>query len=189
MKNSLKSRLLTFLCIIAAWGFLGLIAGAPPDASAAGIREVAGKVTKVSDGDTVHVVTAEGTKLRVRLYGMDAPETAKTDRSGRLKSPGQPWGDEAEKALAGKILDRSVRVQIIDVDRYRRMVAILWLDDRNINLEMVREGHAEAYKEYLGVYRTEFLKTEQEAKSARRGIWSLPNYERPGDFRKRMRFE
>jgi micrococcal nuclease len=124
----------------------------------------------------------------VRFYGMDAPETAKTDfRSGRVKSPGQPWGDEAEKALAGKISGRTVRVEVMDVDRYHRIVAIIWLGDRNINLEMVREGHAEAYREYLKAYRAEFLQAEREAKGARRGIWSLPNYERPCDFRRRMK--
>ena len=41
------------------------------------IRTVTGTVTKVSDGDTIHVTTPEGTKLKVRLYGIDAPETGR----------------------------------------------------------------------------------------------------------------
>lgn len=52
---------------------LAALAGAAP--SYAAIRTVIGTVTKVSDGDTVQVVTLEQTKHRVRLYEIDAPET------------------------------------------------------------------------------------------------------------------
>jgi len=54
------------------------------------IRTVEGTVSRVSDGDTVQVITAEGTKLRVRLYGCDAPETEKVNREtvGRANEPG-----------------------------------------------------------------------------------------------------
>ena len=53
--------------------------------------------------------------------------------------------------------------------------------------EMVREGYAEAFIEYLKEpYRSEFLKAEREAKSVQKGIWSLPDYERPRNFRKRI---
>jgi endonuclease YncB( thermonuclease family) len=53
---------------------------------------------------------------------------------------------------------------------------------------MVREGYAEAYVEYLKEpsYRAQFIKAEKEARSAKRGIWALPGYERPSDFRKRL---
>ena len=55
------------------------------------IRTVTGTVTKVSDGDTIQVTTPEQTKLRVRLYGMDAPETPKINqRTGRVNKPGNP---------------------------------------------------------------------------------------------------
>jgi len=55
-------------------------------------------------------------------------------------------------------------------------------------MEMVREGHAEAFLEYLKPpYREEFLQAEQEARSAKKGIWSLPDYERPRAFRKRLK--
>lgn len=68
------------------------------------------------------------------------------------------------------------------------MVCMVWIEDRNINLEMVREGYAEAYVEYLKEpYRLEFIKAEMEAKSAMRGVWSLPDYERPKDFKKRLK--
>ncbi len=152
------------------------------------IRTVTGTVTKVSDGDTIHVTTPEQTKLKVRLYGIDAPETAKTNRNGFISKPGQPYAKESWKALVSKVMWKNVRLDIIDIDRYRRMVCMVWIDDRNINLEMVREGYAEAYIEYLKEpYRPEFISAQEEAQSAKRGIWSLPDYERPSAFKKRLK--
>lgn len=166
---------------------IAILAIAAP--SHAAIRTVAGTVTKVSDGDTIHLTTSEQTKLKVRLYGIDAPETAKINqRTGAVNKPGQPYGEESWNALKSKTMEKLVKVEILDIDKYKRMVGMIWLDDRNINLEMVREGYAEAFIEYLKPpYRTEFLTAEREAKSAGRGIWSLPDYERPKDFRKRMK--
>jgi micrococcal nuclease len=82
------------------------------------LRIEQGLVKHVADGDTVTVVTDEGTKLKVRLYGIDAPETAKMNhRTGVVSKPGQPYGNEAYRALESKVLGKRVKVQIMDVDR------------------------------------------------------------------------
>ena len=108
------------------------------------IRTVTGTVTKVSDGDTIHVTTPEKTKLTVRLYGTDAPETPKINqRTGHINKPGQPYGEESWRELEAKIMGKQVRLDIIDIDRYKRMVGMIWIGDRNINLEMIKEGNAE----------------------------------------------
>jgi len=108
----------------------------------AALRTVTGTVTKVSDGDTIHLTTPEQTKLKVRLYGIDAPETPKiSHQTGQINIPGQPYGEESMKALANKLMGKQVRLDILDIDKYRRMVCMIYLDDRNINLEMVREGY------------------------------------------------
>ena len=76
-------------------------------ASQAVIRTVTGTVTKVSDGDSIQVTTPEQTKLKVRLYGIDAPETPKINRrTGHVNKPGRPYGDESWKALEGKIMGK-----------------------------------------------------------------------------------
>jgi len=157
--------------------------------SKAAIRTVTGTITKITDGDTVHLTTPEQTKLKVRLYGIDAPETDKiNNHTGRISKPGQPYGEESMNALANKIMDKKVKVDILDIDKYRRMVGMIYLDNRNINLEMIREGYAEAFIEYLKEpYKSEFLKVEREARTAKKGIWSLPAYERPRAFRKRLK--
>ena len=153
------------------------------------IRTVEGIVTQVSDGDTFKLETSEGTKLKVRLYGIDAPETEKySRRTGRINKPGQPYGEDAYKALESKILDKKVKIDIIDIDRYKRMVGIVYLDNRNINLEMVKEGYAWAYREYLQrPYASEYLDAEKEARDKRLGLWQQSNPQPPWEFRKLMR--
>ena len=70
---------------------------------------------------------------------------------------------------------KKIRLDIMDIDKYRRTVGIVWLENRNINLEMIREGYAKAYEEYLKApYRSEFLSAQKEARSSRRGLWNLP---------------
>ena len=88
-------------------------------------------------------------------------------------------------ALDEKTIGRS---WILYIDRYRRMVANLWLAERNVNQEMIAAGIAEAYVEYLKKpYRAPFIQAEKEDKSQGRGVWSQGSrYERPSKFRTRM---
>jgi micrococcal nuclease len=55
--------------------FAGLVILCAAASHAAPLRTVTAAITKISDGDTVQAITPEGTKLKVRLYGIDAPET------------------------------------------------------------------------------------------------------------------
>jgi micrococcal nuclease len=153
------------------------------------IRTVDGIVTQVTDGDTVKLETTEGTKLKIRLYGIDAPEMEKINRrTGAVSKPGQPYGGEAYEALKSKMLDSKVKVDIMAVDRYKRMVGIVYLNNKNINLEMVKEGWAWAYREYLDrPYASEYLDAESEARTKKLSLWQQPNPQPPWEFRKLMR--
>ena len=185
----MRSKIFAFRTLLFIFIILWLSAFINIPVSQAVSRIVTGTVTKISDGDTINITTPEDTKLKVRLYGIDAPETSKINRrTGHIGKPGQPYGEDSWKALEGKIQGKQVRLDILDIDKYKRMVGMIWLGDRNINLEMVNEGYAEAFIEYLKPpYRSEFIEAEREARSANRGIWALQEYERPTDFRKRLR--
>ena len=178
-------RLFTPIILIAICLFTVHASVFPPFASSQThqhLRSLHVTVVKVSDGDTVRGETTEGTKLKIRLYGIDAPEIA------HGKIPGQPMGKESLVLLKNKLLNKEVKVDILDIDRHRRIVAMLWLGNRNINLEMVEEGYAEAYREYLkDPYRQTFMEAEKEARMARKGIWALDVYERPSAFKVRVR--
>ena len=137
-----------------------------------------GRVIQVKDGDTVVVDTGEG-GMTCRLYGIDAPETAK----GR--KPGQPWGKEAAWELVSMVQFQLVEVELMGSRTYGREVARIWIGHRDINLEMVRRGMAWAYVQYLKrPHASEYLEIEDKARKGRVGLWSQDNPLPPWEFRK-----
>jgi micrococcal nuclease len=164
---------------------LMLLGGFYGSASAAPLRTVEAIVEYVYDGDTIRAVTKDGTELRTRLYGIDAPETAKSG----LNLPAQPYGDEAARYLRKMVLGKRVTLRIMDIDRHRRMVAVVMRNNLNINLAMIESGAAECYREYLRQepYRSDFMKAEATAQRMRRGIWSQDDYMRPSEYRRMNR--
>lgn len=142
-------------------------------------RSMAGMVKAVYDGDTLLLATREESRLKVRLYGIDAPETKKPDK------PGQPYGDIAKRTLMYKIMGRQVTAEIVDIDQYKRAVAVIRYSGRDINREMVAEGMAWAYRQYLqGAYESEYINGETLARSRRAGLWRESNPQPPWEFRK-----
>ena len=141
-------------------------------------RVVEGMVKSVYDGDTVLLATREDSRLKVRLYGIDAPETKKPNK------PGQPYGDISKRTLMYKIMGRRVTVEIIDVDQYKRVVAVIRYAGRDINREMVSEGMAWAYRQYLHApYASGYIDSEARAQSHRAGLWRESNPQPPWEFR------
>jgi len=141
-------------------------------------QTVEGIVKAVYDGDTVLLATREGSRLKVRLYGIDAPETKKPDM------PGQPFGEAAKRTLVNKIMGRRVTADIVDIDQYRRPVVVIRCSGVDINGEMVAEGFAWAYRRYLqGPYASEYIAAENRARSRGSGLWHDANPRPPWEFR------
>ena len=145
-------------------------------------RTIEGVVRAVYDGDTILLATREESRLKVRLYGIDAPETAKPD------SPGQPFGTVSKRTLMYKIMGRQVSAEIIDIDQYKRAVAVIRYSGRDINREMAAEGMAWAYRQYLqGPYASEYINAESRARSRRTGLWRDANPLPPWEFRQTLK--
>lgn len=147
------------------------------------IRTIEGTVTRVSDGDTIQITDQLGTKVKARLYGIDAPETAKG------KKTGQPYGEESFQALRQKVDRQWVRLDVVDIDKYKRLVSIVWLSDRNINREMITDGAAWAYRKYLDrTHASEWISDEEQARKTGKGLWRQGgNIQPPWEFRKAVR--
>lgn len=154
------------------------------------IRVLEGTVIKVSDGDTINVDSG-GTRLKVRLYGIDAPETPKINRkTGMIGKPGQSYGNDAWRALDNKVYRQRVRVEIRDVDKYDRLVSVVWIGSRDINREMVAEGWAWAYRKYLDrPHASDYMGAEERARARRLGLWRDANPRPPWEFRKALRVQ
>ncbi len=126
------------------------------------------RVVKVYDGDTLRVVGPQGNHL-VRLVGIDAPETAKAaDR------PAQPFSARARSYLNSQARHRRVDLVRYGLDPYRRTLAEVILEGRNLNLEILREGLAEVYRGRTppGLDMQPYRQAESDARARGKGIWS-----------------
>lgn len=139
------------------------------------------KITRVYDGDTVKA-QGHDIEITVRLVGIDAPETSR-----KKKEPGQPYSQKAKKYLAGLVLNKTVDIKGYGLDRYNRILGVIYLNKHNINLEMVKAGLAEVYrgKPARGFDNGPYLEAEKRARKTKIGIWSLGDkYVSPKDWRK-----
>ncbi len=115
---------------------------------------------RVIDGDTLEV---QG--QRIRLHGIDAPESRQLCRLD-----GKPWqcGKDATNALAEKIASQLVTCEDLGRDRYERIIGRCTVAGEDIEAWMVSEGLALAYRRYS----LDYVDEEADAQAARRGIWA-----------------
>jgi endonuclease YncB( thermonuclease family) len=157
---------------------LGVVALAalawPAEVVAQGVKAT---VLSIGDGDTIRVRQA-GKALTVRLACIDAPETAQGS-----------YGQQARNYLQQRLpVGREVRLEVKTTDRYGRSVAEV-ISEININLAMVEDGQAFAYRQYLsGCNAKEYLDAEYRASRRRYGVWQVEGgITRPWDFRRGRR--
>ena len=143
------------------------------------------KVTRVYDGDEILVVRDHTVIRKVRLVGIDAPET-----SQKKYRPGQPYSQQAKEYLAGLILNKKVSIINYDLDVYNRVLGVVFWEGVNINLQMLRSGLAEVYRGNppKGLDLEPYWQAEKKAKAAMRGMWSFGDkYISPKEWRKMQR--
>jgi len=135
-------------------------------------EEFAGRVSYVSDGDTLWVQPdAGGAPRKLRIDGIDAPEIC------------QAGGAASREALVHRAMHQLVWVTVRREDDYGRGLARLRIDGKDIGAEMVRDGQAWSYRwrHSPGPYAAE----EALARQERRGLFAVSAPERPRAFRKR----
>ncbi|HBP28275.1 thermonuclease family protein [Advenella sp. FME57] len=131
-----------------------VIAPVPPVFAATWLE---GWVVAVADGDTLTILDKARQQHKIRLAQIDAPES------------GMPYARAAKKFLSDTVYRRTVTVQAGKRDRYGRVVSTVYLDQENINMQMVSSGYAWAYRNY--VTDTAYYKAEDLARRLRRGLW------------------
>lgn len=118
-------------------------------------------ITYVSDGDSL-----KADNLKLRLHGIDAPEREQicTNADGANYACGKRATDWLRQHV--KTGDR-LSCDLLDIDKYRRLIVRCFKGRKDINQAMVRAGWAVAYTRYSDAY----LKAETEAKSKHNGLW------------------
>jgi endonuclease YncB( thermonuclease family) len=137
---------------------LGAATGAPA-------AELVGQVTRVSDGDTLRLRVGRR-EVKIRLHGIDAPEAQQICRGA--KGECYACGREAQTALQRMVEGHAVRCRPTGGSSYKRKVATCFAGGINLNQAMVERGWAFAYRRYS----TAYVKAEEAAKRAQRGLWS-----------------
>ena len=158
--------------------------------------EILGRVVRVDDGDTITVLASGGTRPvassnrrrsgvlvggiersdsapavehKIRLHGIDAPES------------GQAYGNAAKSHLSNLVAGRNVRVKWKSRDKYGRILGVVYVDDKDVNLEMLKAGFAWHYKRFDST--PAYVHAERAARTAKQGLWVDKNPIQPELFR------
>lgn len=137
------------------------------------------KVVSIIDGDTVKIELANGNMEKLRIIGIDAPETEKPGQ------PGEYYADEATDFTTDLILNKTIYLERdnSDTDKYGRMLRYVWLEipskineesisELNLSALLLKDGYAEFIQvgdddKYAGI----FSIIEQSAEEEMLGIW------------------
>lgn len=151
---------------LAALALAGAVAFAPLLARA----DFTGRVVGVADGDTLTVLDGKR-QVRVRLWGIDAPER------------GQPWSSRSREALGARAMHREARVVTRGHDGYGRTLARVVVDGVDLGDAQLADGLAWVYRRYAND--ASMIALEDGARAARRGLWSQRDPEPPWRYRER----
>ena len=149
--------------------------GAAPT-TVASVNFPSATVVSVSDGDTMRI-NYQGETVTVRLACIDAPELAQT-----------PWGPAATERLRQLTpRDSTIQFREADTDRYGRTVAEVYANGQNVNLQLVQEGYAVVFTQFLSSCpETGSALQAAEAEAQQQGLnfWSQSNPVMPWDYRR-----
>ena len=144
----------------------------PAAALPASGAEYPAKVVGITDGDTVTVLTAAKQQVKVRLQGIDCPES------------GQDFGSRAKQAASAMAFGKQVTIRTHGTDRYGRTLSdVILPDGRSLNHELVRQGMAWWYRPFAPGDR-ELERLEAEARASKRDLWSQPHPVPPWTWRR-----
>jgi len=138
--------------------------------------ELTGRVVDVSSGDSITIMDASNTELKVRLSGIDAPEKQ------------QPFGLESKKSLSDLINGKEVTVNWIKRDYHKRVVGKVLLKKVDVNLEQVKRGMAWVFKHFMddpySQDQADYMDAQDEAENRHLGLWSQNEPIPPWEYRR-----
>jgi len=150
------------------------------DVRSENINKISG-FAKVVDGDTIKI-----NSKKIRLYGIDAPEKKQKCKKTYLTISFMSFtkdymcGEVSTQKLIKKINKQKLNCNILDVDRYKRLIGECFKRNINLNSWMVSNGYAVAYRKYSKKY----VSDEINAKNNKLGIWQ-GKFEMPWDYRQK----
>ena len=127
-------------------------------------------VVRVIDGDTI-IIKENGNQLRVRMIGVDTPETV--NQSKPVQCFGPQASDYAKQTLTGKYVGLESDPSQDNTDYYGRLLRYVYIDGENFSYQLIKNGYGREYTYNIPyIYQSEFKKAEAEAKQLGRGLWN-----------------
>lgn len=139
-------------------------------------------VKKIFDGDTFEA-EINGKTEKVRMLGIDTPERFDSekferdmDRTGRDKKTVQKLGElsyeNTVRLIGGKKVILVPEPDGDSKDKYGRLLRYIYLEDGTfVNLKIIEEGYANAYRKFKISKQTELINAEKEARKNNKGLW------------------
>ena len=126
-------------------------------------KVISGTVTKVHDGDSLHITPSGKKRVVVRLAAIDAPEIS------------QHNGVKSRDYLRSMVMNRQVTAHCNKSDKYHRQVCVLRIEDRDINLAMLSAGMTWYYHRFKDEQATKqqraYQRAESKAQNKNIGLW------------------
>ena len=128
------------------------------------------KVVSISDGDTFTAINSDNLQLKIRIWGIDAPEKK------------QAFGNKSKEFLSSLIFGKTISIDVQSKDRYGRLLAYVYSPEgKDVSLLMIHEGMAWHFTKYDN--NVVYEEAQTFAKKAKRGLWVDPSPIAPWDFR------
>jgi len=110
---------------------------------------------RIIDGDTIELTTEQ----KVRLKGINTPES------------NMPFYQEAKQFLISKTQNKTIQIQSYGTDKYGRILAHIFINEKNINKEILQQGLATLYYYEPDQHYDELKKAEEFARLNQKGLW------------------
>ena len=138
------------------------------------------RITKITDGDTFWVTFASGNREKVRILGVDAPETYSSNSPDEYDGITDTdclddWGNSATEfaidTLSGKIVQVIADPLGDERDRFDRLLAYIHVEGQDFSSMLVKYGFARVYREYEYSRKSVYIALEEIAKLNKAGLW------------------
>jgi micrococcal nuclease len=133
--------------------------------------EITGKVVSVIDGNTIEVESTENGIQKIVLDGIDSPELE------------QAFGIEAKVFLEKLVMKKTVRVEFTRKDRFGNYLAVIWLGDDDLRVELLKSGLAWTQEKNPA---TDLEGYRQWAQQKGKGLWKSESPTPPWTFRRQQ---
>jgi endonuclease YncB( thermonuclease family) len=130
-----------------------------------------GSVIGIADGNTLTILTQTKKQIKIRLAEIDTPERR------------QPFGTWAKDQLSSMVFQKDIAINMVDIDRYHPIVGRVYVGDLDVDAEVVRVRAGWVYPKYATD--PHLYELEEEAREAKRGLWSQSPQIPPWEWRRR----